>query len=211
MSAQREPFDWNAWLWWVSLTALSTLTAIFVILFIVGNLGLSALSGVGDGESASTAFPVAIAPVFALGGAIIGAAQWLVLRGRIKRAGWWVLATAGGWMAGYLWSYLLFPSTSETATIVELLLPWLLYGLSAGLLQWLILRHFYHRSGLWVPTAGLAMVIGTSGWLVGGTFGGTFLWLASGAFSGWILLRVLPSRRHRSEERGSGTRDQGSG
>jgi hypothetical protein len=31
-------------------------------------------------------------------GAIVGALQWLVLRGRVARAGWWVLASTLAWM-----------------------------------------------------------------------------------------------------------------
>jgi hypothetical protein len=205
MSAQRGPFDWNAWLWWISLTALSTIAAMIMVVIVVVSLGQSALGGLGDGESGSMAMQVALAPLFALAGAIVGAAQWLVLRGQIQRAGWWILATAGGWMAGYLWSFLLFPATSgTTATFAEVIFPWLLNGLATGLCQWLILRHFYHRSSLWVATAALSMVIGTTGWAVGGTFGGGFLWLAAGALSGYVLLRSLPPKRLWPEERGRG-------
>jgi len=210
MSAQREPFDWNTWLWWISLTALSTIVAMFMIALVVFGLGVPAVSGLGDEATASMALQVAMAPLFALAGALVGGAQWLVLRGQIPRAGWWVLATAGGWMAGYLWSYLLFPPGGGTAGFAEVLTPWLLNGLATGLCQWLLLRHFYQRSSLWVATAGLAMVIGTTGWLLGGTFGGAFLWLAAGAFSGWILLRVLPPKPFWPERRGSGTGEQGS-
>ena len=33
----------------------------------------------------------------ALGGAVTGILQWLVLRGQVSRAGWWVLASTVGW------------------------------------------------------------------------------------------------------------------
>ena len=35
--------------------------------------------------------------VVALGGAVTGILQWLVLRGQVSRAGWWVLASTVGW------------------------------------------------------------------------------------------------------------------
>jgi hypothetical protein len=208
MSAQREPFDWNAWMWWTSLTALSTITAMIMVVYVIVGLGLPVLGIFDDEQTASMALQVAMAPLFALAGAIVGLAQWLILRGQIQRAGWWVLATAGGWMAGYLWSSLLFPARGGQATFSEVLFPWLLNGLMTGLCQWLILRNFYHRSALWVLTAALAMGIGTTGWLLGGTFGGTFLWLVAGALSGWILLRTLPRKPFWPEQRGSGPKDQ---
>jgi hypothetical protein len=128
-------------------------------------------------------------------GAIIGAGQWIVLRGLILRAGWWILATASGWMAGYLWSFILFPSDSEASSFVSLLLPWLLFGLATGVCQWLVLRPSYHRCELWIPVVTLATVLGASGWLIGGIMGGALLWLASGAITGWVLMRVLPPKQ----------------
>ena len=38
--------------------------------------------------------------VVALGGAVTGILQWLVLRGQVSRAGWWVLASTVGWGLG---------------------------------------------------------------------------------------------------------------
>jgi len=35
--------------------------------------------------------------LFAVVGAVIGVAQWLVLRRQVQRAGWWVLASTMGW------------------------------------------------------------------------------------------------------------------
>ena len=38
--------------------------------------------------------------VAALGGAVTGTLQWLVLRGQVSRTGWWVLASTVGWGLG---------------------------------------------------------------------------------------------------------------
>jgi hypothetical protein len=191
MFQNSRPLDWNAWMWWVSLTTLGTMTAMMLAVFVIFAAGGPIQGFFEDEQAASVALQVVMAPLFALAGSLVGLAQWLVLRGQIQRAGWWILATAAGWMAGYLWSYLLFPPGSGTATISEALLPWFLNGLLTGLCQWLVLRKFFDRSSLWVPTAALAMTIGTSGWILFGIYGGVFLWLIGGAFSGWILLSVL--------------------
>ena len=43
-------------------------------------------------------------PVVALGGAVTGTLQWLVLRGQFSRAGWWMLAsTVGWWLSVTVW------------------------------------------------------------------------------------------------------------
>ena len=44
--------------------------------------------------------PLRIIGVVALGGAVAGILQWLVLRGKVSRAGWWVLASTVGWALG---------------------------------------------------------------------------------------------------------------
>ena len=51
---------------------------------------------------ASTADTVLIATrtaglALALCGAAVGTAQWLVIRGELRRVGWWILATSAGW------------------------------------------------------------------------------------------------------------------
>ncbi|MGD2077984.1 MAG: hypothetical protein PVH18_06350, partial [Chloroflexota bacterium] len=63
MSAQREPFDWNSWLWWISLTALTTISAMFLVIFAVFNLGVPLIGTFVDGESAPIALQLAIAPL----------------------------------------------------------------------------------------------------------------------------------------------------
>lgn len=194
MGAEKGPFDWNSWLWWIALTALSTITAMFMIFFVVFNLSTRVVGTFSEDQTASLLLQLATAPLFALAGAIAGGGQWLVLRGLFNRSGWWILATAGGWMAGYLWSFLLLPASSGTLTFGAAILPWAINGFATGLCQWLVLRHHYDRSGLWIPTATLAMAIGTTGWLIGGTFGGAILWLVAGALSGWILLRTMPPK-----------------
>lgn len=63
--------------WWVSLTALG-----YGIGYIAG--GFAMKWGIGEWEA------------LAVGGMVIGIAQWLVLRQHTTQAGWWIPATAAG-------------------------------------------------------------------------------------------------------------------
>jgi len=191
MQDERSSFDWNTYVWWASLTAVGNTMAVVVISIAVSTLRVSLFGATGEDQVAPVAVLVALTPIFAVGGAIVGLGQWIMLRGLISRAGWWILATAGGWMSGYLWAYMLFPPGSDMTSFGSLLTPWLLFGLASGVLQWLVLRRQFERAALWVPTAILAMAIGTTGLMIGGTFGGALLWLVAGAISGYVLLRVL--------------------
>jgi hypothetical protein len=38
------------------------------------------------------------AAALVVGGAVVGSGQWLLLRQNVRRAGWWILATAIGWV-----------------------------------------------------------------------------------------------------------------
>ncbi len=117
-------------------------------------------------------------------GSTIGLAEWLVLRTRLKRAGWWVLATVAGYASTGLlltipsifqpgwreWAITLiisgkmhwlarvqpeWPLASWPAGAVTLVL----FGVALGIAQWLVLRGRVHQAGWWVAlTAG--------GWLV---------------------------------------------
>lgn len=204
MADEGSGFDRHTWMWWILVTALGNTAAIVVLSLIISALRVPVLGATGDGQPLTFLEQIALAPLFALAGAIVGAGQWSILRGLMLRAGWWILATAGGWMTGYMWSYFLFPPGSVSSSFFQLLLPWMLFGLAAGLFQWLVLRTGFERCGSWILIATVAMAIGASGWLIGGICGGVLLWMASGAFSGWALLRLprkplWPSRRKKAD------------
>ena len=190
MAESRGSFDWNTWMWWITLTALGNTAAVILISMLVTLVGVPVFGATGDGASASLAQQAVLAPVFALAGAVVGLGQWIMLRGLMYRAGWWILASAGGWMAGYSWSILLFPPGSEMSSLISLLLPWILFGLATGLCQWLMLRHHFDCSARWIPVETLAMAVGASGWLIFGILGGFVMWLVAGAFNGFVLLRL---------------------
>ena len=72
-----DPARWHFWLWWLPT----------VVGFIAGGALATVVAG-----------PVEALPAAALGGvlagAVIGVGQWLVLRHRLPRAGWWLPTTA---------------------------------------------------------------------------------------------------------------------
>jgi len=78
----RAEIGWSFWLWWVLASAVSFAAHLVVL---------------PDEEGV-----VPSAVVLAVLGAVIGVAQWVVLRGRVQKAGWWVLASAVGYAAALL-------------------------------------------------------------------------------------------------------------
>ena len=61
--------------------------------------GARMIDGVEDPTAATTAGDWGLLVALGLFGTVLGALQWLVLRRRVPRAGWWVLASAVGWPA----------------------------------------------------------------------------------------------------------------
>ena len=86
-----------------------------------------------------------LAVLGAVGGLVSGGAQWLVLRRRLLRAGWWIPASALGGLVGS-----------------SLGLGTLMIGPAAGIAQWLVLQFYSWQAGRWV-------LVSVVGWLVGWT------------------------------------------
>jgi len=163
LELEKEHAGWRFWILWVVAT----------------NAGFFPGLALGNRLSASVAEPYASSIVGACFGALVGVAQWLVLRRHISPSHHWVSATAIGWcLGGGLGALLLgrfVPSVSEGG------LAWTLFiGFFAGAVVGIAQRRVLLRFGpalshWWVPISALA-------W-------GVFF---PGAVSGVFLARRLP-------------------
>ena len=118
-------------------------------------------------------------------GAVIGLAQWLVLRQAIDdRFGWWILASAGGWIVGWgliVSGILISPESGITSIVTGSVI-----GLAVGLAQWFVLRRVVSRAGWWVLASTAAWILGLAG-LLGGTLVGAVVGAVTGFMLDWLL------------------------
>ena len=173
--------DWGLWLWWV----------------VAGVVGWGVGWGLGWSEVEFMSVDVAAAEYggVVVGVTVAGVLQWLVLRQRMARAAWWIVASlVSGLVAGGV-IYWVGGDAGFTAEVArDLDVGWVveagLYGAVLGVLQWLVLRGQVALSGLWV----LASIVG---WIVGdpvcsSLMGfGTLSWVVFGAVYGAITGLVL--------------------
>lgn len=105
----------------------------------------------------------------AIGGLVLFAImQWLALRREIKRAGWWVPATAFSLVVGAVLGIVLGLApppifVHRHVSISDMLLGGPVAGLVGGILvgvaQWLVLRRQARRAGLWVLASPVAWIL----------------------------------------------------
>lgn len=118
------------------------------------------------------------AVALAVWGAGIGILQWLVLRELLKRAGWWIPATIGGWSIAGAVSGALSGAIGGAVTtiggdigpigfIIVAVVGILAVGFLPGAFQWLVLRRQVEGAGRWVSAtaAGFALA-GVAGFTV---------------------------------------------
>ncbi len=97
-----------------------------------------AIFGYPEGMGGMSSFTNVLgkAVVVALGGAVTGILQWLVLRGKVSRAGWWVLASTVGLALGVTVADAI---PNEMDLLGVLLLPGAVLGaVTGGVLIWLL-------------------------------------------------------------------------
>ncbi len=82
-------------------------------------------------------------------GASVGIMQWLVLRRRVYRAGWWVLATATGSAVGAAVGSVF--GTSIGAALLGVV--------SVAIMQWLVLRRQVYRAGWWMLITVVGLIV----------------------------------------------------
>ena len=131
-------------------------------------------------------------------GAVIGVAQWLVLRGRLGMTPLWIAATALGLALGAGVGAAL---TGTGTTIGDLLVTGLVSGVAVGLPQGALLGRRVQVVGLWTLVVALAWPFGwTVTWAVGIDVGrGYAVFGSSGALvfaanTGAAMLLILRGR-----------------
>ena len=84
---------------WLVLRRRVTGVGWWVLTSAAGCYGIIQAMFLGFPESAEMSYVslLGLTVVVALGGAVTGILQWLVLRRQVSRAGWWVLASTVGW------------------------------------------------------------------------------------------------------------------
>ena len=172
-------WDWKLWLRWVLANAISEALGLGATLLIGVFLLVQAEPAIGTLPAAA----LGVLAGTAIEGSIVGTAQWLVLRGPLKRMQWrtWALMTALG--ACVAWSLGIIPflsSTPDSGAASGEMSDLVVYTLAAGLglaagailgaPQWLALRHHLPKAGWWVPANALAWMVGMVVVFVGTSF-----------------------------------------
>ncbi len=102
--------------------------------------GYGILAGfIGYSESLSFGTLLRFTGVVALGGAVTGILQWLVLRSQVSRAGWWVLASTVGWALGMAVSRAFPWGADDSDALGALVVTGAVLGaVTGGALVWLL-------------------------------------------------------------------------
>jgi hypothetical protein len=167
---------WGFWLLWYAATFIGMVLYFIPVGVVHMVLGLDRLEDpLRSGEVTPWMLVLAAVLCGAACGSTIGLAQWLVLRRRLQRVGWWVGATIAGYASigllpliasvfqpGWLnWAFTLiingkmhwlarveaaWPAASWPAGAITLTM----FGAVLGIMQWLVLRGHLYRAGWWI-------------------------------------------------------------
>jgi hypothetical protein len=154
---------------------------------------LGGLAGLGA-AGAVTGVPQALIGGAATG-AVVGLAQWLVLRQRLPVTPWWIAMTAAGMSVGLALGVGLLGIDTAGATLP---LRGLVTGAVIGLAQYLALRAITDRAPVWAAVVALGWAAGWAVTRAAGidlspnftVFGSTGAWtfqLLTGLALAWIL------------------------
>lgn len=139
MNSARSQVGWGFWLRWVLASTVGLAVGFAVIFALIEALR----------ESVAEAPP--IAATGAVIGTSIGIAQWVVLRSKFVRPGWWVLASA----AGFAVAFGAIGAVEEVEAIA-----FAVGVASVGIAQWLVIRTAVPRSGWWVLASAVSIAVG---------------------------------------------------
>lgn len=176
-------------------------------------MGTGLIVSIGEDTGVLGALTVAGVAILAgtlLEGAVVGTAQWLVLRRPLPEMRWrvWVLATAAGaflaWALGMIPSTILSLGTDGEQSAPEEPGAAVVYGLAflmglvlgpvLGFAQWLVLRRYVEWAVLWMPANALAwafvmvvVFVGATTVPAGGIGPGIILLIATLACAGTVI------------------------
>jgi hypothetical protein len=117
-------------------------------------------------------------------GPLLGIGQWLVLRSRVRQAGWWILASTLGWFAGETIIISLLPAVTGSVVFTGAI-----WGLALGIPQWFLLRRWFYGAAWWIVSSTLA-------WAIGPILGPSLVGAVVGAITGVTLVLIWPHRRY---------------
>ena len=202
MTVERNRIGWGFGLMWVFLSAMGWYIGLFVG-FVAGYAPIELIGHTPLGEG------LAVCVTLILIGAVVGIAQWVVLRERVPGAGRWVWASIAGLaVAGGVGGAVVVAGANvyseSLATVVGTTLIVALGGAVTGILQRPVLRGQVSRSGWWVLAStvgwGLGMAVSGIGGYAAGDPGELFGWFVSGPVLGavtgvalvWLLRQPGP-------------------
>lgn len=201
LSVERADAGWVFWLKWVLGSTIGWI-GLFVLSFLA--IGTVVELFLGDpktvaGEGTLT-FAVALTAVFTLAFTGAGSAQWLLLRRKIERLGWW--APANG-LGGFVLAVLYFALMGVVPEMANEIINNGVAGTIVGLLQWRILRGQLAHAKLWIPAIAVGFVVAGGGAAIlsaitglddgtSGMFGIVAMSALTGAAMVWLLRQ--PSR-----------------
>lgn len=150
-------FDWKGWLGWLAATMVGTELVVLIVYFLFPYI-------VGDPLKGSLIQRLLWIVLIGLPGPAIATMQWICLRRRIRKAGWWITVAVVGWyMVLGLSALRSLPAVERfsakfetTADIISVCL----LGAVMSLPQWLLLRQKFLGAAYWIVARPL-------GWLAG--------------------------------------------
>lgn len=177
MNTNQNNVGRGFWLRWV----LATIAG-----FIIGALlGVYVAYGLFDGDGSDATIGITAGIVM---GGTGGCLQWLVLREKIARAGWWVLASALGFAITLGILGVIGIGESNESYVMAGILFAVVFEVAGGILQWLVLRRAeIAHAGLWMLASILGSLVAAIGFPISYTIGADGNYALSGLVFGLFL------------------------
>jgi hypothetical protein len=192
-SFEHERPELFLWLAWVLASTVGSAVGLTVSSTVGAYVGGTVFWAVIGAVGAYVGLAVLWATIGATFGATFGAMQWPVLRRRIPKAGWWVLATTVGGAVATTVGGAVGGAVGVAVTEAEAVA---VGGAVGGAMQWLVLRRRISRAGWWVLASTVGWAVGVAvyeavlGAVVGAVLGGV-VGAVYGAITGGALVWLL--------------------